>query len=93
MMRHLIIYGLLAAALVCAPEATLAQDFRVGSGSAADARRQARLFDEHVVRMGETAFSIARGYAISPLVMAEDNPGLDLERLRAGQVVLMSFSG
>ncbi len=57
--------------------------------SAAEMRREARLFDRHVVRMGETAFSIARGYAISPLILAEDNPGTDITRIKAGQVLLI----
>lgn len=44
-------------------------------------------YDEHVVRMGETAYSVARGYAISPLRLAEDNPGVDLTKLRIGQIL------
>jgi hypothetical protein len=57
--------------------------------SQSEVRRQARLFDEHIVRMGETAYSIARGYAISPLVLAEDNPGIVLTQVRTGQVLLI----
>jgi hypothetical protein len=55
----------------------------------AELRRQERLFDEHIVRMGQTAYSIARGYSISPVMLAEDNPGVDLERIRPGQVLLI----
>ncbi len=55
----------------------------------AEARRQTRLFDEHIVRMGETAYSIARGYAISPKTLAEDNPGIVLTQVRAGQVLFI----
>jgi LysM repeat protein len=55
----------------------------------AEARRQTRLFDEHIVRMGETAYSIARGYGISPLRLAEDNPGASLAHIRAGQVLFI----
>lgn len=55
----------------------------------AETRRRARLFDQHIVRMGETAFSIARGYAISPETLAEDNPGADITRVRVGQVLLV----
>lgn len=50
---------------------------------ATDAQR----YDEHVVKMGETAYSVARGYAISPLRLAEDNQGVDLTKLRIGQVL------
>ncbi len=69
-----------------------AQEFRVEIGegvSASEIRRQTRLFDEHIVRMGETGFSIARGYAIAPRTLAEDNPGVDLANVRVGQVLLI----
>ncbi len=69
-----------------------AQEFRIEIGdelSPSEIRRLARLFDEHIVRMGETGFSIARGYAISPLTLAEDNPGVDLANVRVGQVLLI----
>lgn len=52
-------------------------------------RRQARLFDEHTVRQGETAYSIARGYGISLNVLVEDNPGLDPTLLSPGQTLLI----
>jgi LysM repeat protein len=55
----------------------------------AEARRLTRLFDEHIVRMGETAYSIARGYGISPLTLAEDNPGVTLTQIRPGQVLFI----
>ncbi len=69
-----------------------AQEFRIEIGdelSPSEIRRLARLFDEHIVRMGETGFSIARGYAISPLTLAEDNPGVDLANVRVGHVLLI----
>ncbi|MDR2882500.1 MAG: ABC transporter substrate-binding protein [Alistipes sp.] len=69
-----------------------AQDLRVEIGeeqSAGEIRRQARLFDEHIVRMGETGFSIARGYAIAPKTLADDNPGVDLVNVKVGQVLLI----
>jgi hypothetical protein len=81
--------GLLAAFPVAAQELEVGQELAYDQSPAAQRRRQARLFDEHVVRMGETAFSIARGYAISPLTLAADNPELEITRLRAGQVLLI----
>ncbi len=87
-MRHLL-YILFAAALTVAPPCEIAAQTGRGEMSASQARRQARLFDEHRVRMGETAFSIARGYAISPLILAEDNPDIDLTQVRVGQVLLV----
>lgn len=87
-MRHLIIYTLLVVSVLAGTAPAWGQTG--GSGmSAAEARRQARLFDEHTVRMGETAFSISRGYALSPVTLAEDNPGIDLTQIRVGQVLLI----
>lgn len=40
-------------------------------------KRTARLFEEHTVRQGETAYSIARSYGISVNTLVEDNPGID----------------
>ncbi len=43
--------------------------------------RQSKLFDEHTVRAGETAYSISRSYGISLNTLIEDNPGVDPTRL------------
>jgi LysM repeat protein len=48
-------------------------------------KRQARLFEEHTVRAGETAYSIARSYGISVSTLIEDNPEVDPTRLPVGQ--------
>ncbi len=84
-----LVFGLLV--LACGLPAS-AQEFRVNIDeglSTSEIRRQTRLFDEHIVRMGETGFSIARGYAIAPRTLAEDNPGVDLANVRVGQVLLI----
>lgn len=47
-------------------------------------RRQSKLFEEHTVRAGETAYSIARNYGISLPVLVEDNPGIDPTTLPMG---------
>ncbi len=54
-----------------------------------ETRKQSRVFDEHVVRAGETAYSIARNYGISLNTLVEDNPGIDPTQLSTGQVLLM----
>jgi murein DD-endopeptidase MepM/ murein hydrolase activator NlpD len=86
MMRRFTYLLLVAALTVALPCEISAQAREL---SASEERRQARLFDQHTVRMGETAFSIARGYAISPLILAEDNPDIDLTRVKVGQVLLV----
>ncbi len=91
-MRHFIIYTLfvLPSLFGAFPVAGQAVGQGTGSGmSDSEIRRRARLFDQHIVKMGETAFSIARGYAISPATIAEDNPGVDLTRIKVGQVLLI----
>ncbi len=89
-MRHPVTYLLLAAALFFGSPAANGQEASDEMAqSLSGSRRQARLFDEHIVRMGETAFSIARGYAVSPLTLAADNPAVDLGNLRVGQVLLI----
>lgn len=50
-------------------------------------RRQSKLFDEHIARAGETAYSIARNYGISVTAIVEDNPGVDPTQLPIGQVL------
>jgi ABC-type branched-subunit amino acid transport system substrate-binding protein len=82
-------YLLLAVALITSFPCEIVAQNPPRELSAAEERRQARLFDRHTVRMGETAFSIARGYAISPLTLAEDNPDIDLTRVKVGQVLLV----
>lgn len=53
----------------------------------ASPKRQSKLFEEHVVRAGETAYSIARGYGISVNTLVEDNPGVDPTQLPIDQVL------
>lgn len=50
-------------------------------------RKKARTFLEHTVAKGETAYSIARKYAISIKVLVEDNPGLDPAKIAVDQVL------
>ena len=52
-------------------------------------RKQSKVFDEHAVRAGETAYSIARNYGISLTTLVEDNPGIDPTQLSTGQVLLI----
>jgi len=92
---------LLGATAICPQSATAAAETRSGAASEALAeaqgatlsasqdRRQARLFDRHTVRMGETAYSISRGYGLSPRTLAEDNPTVDITRIRPGQTLLI----
>lgn len=87
-MRYLIMFFATAALTALSPAEVVAQSAEVEM-SRSEVRRQARLFDTHTVRMGETAFSIARGYAISPLILAEDNPEVDLAQIKVGQVLLV----
>jgi LysM repeat protein len=87
-MRFIFHIGLIVAVLAGAVFSAAGQEVEA-EVSIGDLRRQARLFDEHVVRMGETAYSIARGYAVSPVMLAEDNPGVDPERIKPGQVLLI----
>ncbi len=54
-----------------------------------ETRKLSKVFDEHVVRAGETAYSIARNYGISLTTLVEDNPGIDPTQLPTGQVLLM----
>jgi membrane-bound lytic murein transglycosylase D len=42
---------------------------------------------EHTVAVGETFFGIAREYGVTPSALSAVNPGVDTERLRAGQVL------
>jgi LysM repeat protein len=55
-------------------------------------RKIARTFDEHTVKTGQTAYSIAREYSISINVLVQDNPGLDPSRLSLGQVLMIRRS-
>lgn len=52
-------------------------------------RKPSRIFDEHIVRAGETAYSIARNYGISLTTLVEDNPELDPTQLSIGQTLKM----
>jgi LysM repeat protein len=52
-----------------------------------NAKRQSRLFEEHTVRAGETAYSIARNYGISVSTLIEDNAEVDPTRLPIGQLL------
>lgn len=76
---------ILVAVLFFGVGSVVAQD----SGAATDLRRQARLFDEHEVRAGETAYSIARHYGISLTTLIEDNPGIDPTVLSLGRKLLI----
>jgi LysM repeat protein len=42
---------------------------------------------QHTVETGETFFGIARQYGVTPSALGAVNPGIDSERLRAGQVL------
>ncbi|MBA4157757.1 MAG: LysM peptidoglycan-binding domain-containing protein [Gemmatimonadetes bacterium] len=42
---------------------------------------------EHRVASGETFFGIARRYGVTPMALAAVNPGVDSQRLRAGEVL------
>jgi LysM repeat protein len=42
---------------------------------------------DHTVVVGETFFGIARTYGVTPSALSAVNPGVDAERLRAGQVL------
>jgi membrane-bound lytic murein transglycosylase D len=42
---------------------------------------------EHTVAVGETFYSIARRYSVTPSALSAVNPGVDTERLRSGQVL------
>ncbi len=91
-MRRFYTYLIVGALVLTGALPAVGQDLRVNDDnemSTGDMRRQARLFDEHIVRMGETGFSIARGYAIAPETLVEDNPGVDLAKIRVGQVLLI----
>ncbi len=54
-----------------------------------ETRKQSKVFDEYIVRAGETAYSIARNHGISLTTLVEDNPGIDPTLLSTGQVLLM----
>lgn len=50
-------------------------------------RKQARLFETHIVAQGETLFSISRRYEIPVNTLIEDNEGLDPAHLSIGQKI------
>lgn len=50
-------------------------------------RKQARLFDTHIVIQGETLYAISRRYGIPVPVLIEDNDGLDPSHLSLGQEI------
>ncbi len=52
-------------------------------------RRESKLFDRHTVISGETAYSIARTYAIPLNTLIEDNPDLDITHLPLGRQILI----
>ena len=52
-------------------------------------RKINRLFDEHVVKQGETVYSISRMYAVPVATLLEDNSSLDPTHLAIGQTVLI----
>ena len=52
-------------------------------------RKINRLFDEHVVKQGETVYSISRTYAVPVATLLEDNASLDPTHLAIGQTVLI----
>lgn len=51
------------------------------------ARKRARQFTDHIVKQGETTYSIARSYSMSVDALVADNPGLDPSHLAIGQVL------
>lgn len=55
-------------------------------------RKQNRLFDEHVVKPGETAYSISKTYSVPVKTLLEDNPSLDPAHISIGQVILVRKS-
>ncbi|MFR9620173.1 MAG: LysM peptidoglycan-binding domain-containing protein [Rikenellaceae bacterium] len=50
-------------------------------------RSQRKVFDEHVIAVGETLYSISRRYELSIATILEDNPSLDPSALGVGEVV------
>jgi len=58
---------------------------QVKSGKTLSPRKQARLFEQHTVNQGETAYSICKRYGITIENLIEDNPGLDPTQLSIGQ--------
>ena len=50
-------------------------------------RKQARLFETHIVTQGETLFAISRRYEIPVNTLIEDNEGLDPAHLSIGQKI------
>lgn len=48
-------------------------------------RKQARLFDTHIVNPGETLYAVSRRYQIPVNTLIEDNEGLDPSHLYPGQ--------
>lgn len=56
-----------------------------GEPSRREQKAMAKLFDKHIVNQGETAYSIAKRYAISVNTLIEDNQGVDIMVLSIGQ--------
>lgn len=48
-------------------------------------RKMSKLFDQHMVNKGETAYSICKRYGLSLTTLIEDNLGLDPSALALGQ--------
>ena len=48
-------------------------------------RKMSRLYDEHIVNQGETAYAISQRYGITVTTLMEDNPGLDPTIISIGQ--------
>jgi LysM repeat protein len=41
----------------------------------------------HTVQRGETFYAVARRYGVTPMALAAANPGLDINRIQAGQLL------
>lgn len=48
-------------------------------------KKLAKIFDQHIVNQGETAYSICKRYGLSLTTLIEDNAGLDPATLALGQ--------
>ena len=57
------------------------------------AKRSKKQFKSHIVRKGDTLYSIARHYEISVATLMEDNAGIDPAHLAVGQTLYIRNSG
>jgi LysM repeat protein len=81
-----------AAAGTATPGRTAPATGAAAGGSGTAARPAAPR--QHTVEVGETFFGIARRYGVTPSALTAVNPGIDSDRLRAGQVLqLPAYAG